>query len=216
MKRKPKLYTNLATNDFRKIRVTHDFGKFLVTEGAPSTNNNRYNINLDHWTTEWSREIEAYEEFKLANIQIVLEPASIGTGASRFETRSQEIPYLAAREVLPLNFVTFNLPANEVRETPGFKFVPLLKKSRTIFNITPQITLDSDVNSELGPVKIERHQKMPWMRIDSVSKALDLAALEIRRPGLEIGQGNQLAYNVRAYVTIMLRGNKSELIDPYT
>lgn len=212
---RPRLYTNFATNDFRKLRVVHNFGSFLVTEGTPLINNSRYLIHLDHWTTEWSREIEAYEEFKIANIQIVLEPTSVGTGASRFEVNPGDIPYLAAREVLPVGTTVTNLNADVVRQTPGFKFVPLLKKARTVFNITPQILVNSSVKATGSDLQVERHRRMPWMRIDPDTKALDVAAMEIRHPGLVVGAGNQLSYNVRAYATILLRGNNDELIDPY-
>ena len=214
------LNTNVTRNDFRTLRVTAHSGSLEIgRDTALIQNNFRYICHLDHWTTQWSREIEAYDEFKITNVQFVLTPRSVyqatSNGAQNVVNLG-EIPYMAVRVVNPNAPASVTLTSGEVRVTPGFRFLPFTSKKRFVVNVKPGLKLESSVLNEAGsPTEIERHISMPWMKIDAATKALDLAAIEIRKPLFESANGQIFKWDIRVYATLQLRGNKDELIEPY-
>lgn len=213
----------MTKNDYRTLRVVKEVGFFDVGQDTTLVNNNaRFVCSLDHWTTEWSREIEAYEEFKISNIQFVIQPRTMAldTNATANHVYLGEIPYLAARVVNPNSPVSSQLLADDVRHTPGFRFLPFNTKKRFVINATPGLkvrsTVIDDTSSASGnSVLVDRHIRMPWLKIDSVTKALDLAAIEIRKPRFDNATGQAFKFDVRCYATLRLRGNKDELVPPY-
>lgn len=125
-----------------------------------------------------------------------------------------EIPYIAVREVNPTNFLYNHLRPEEVRETPGYRFVPFTRKKRTIINCQPQLKTERDCFNEVGTsgVKINSHLKAPWMEITPSTKSLALTGIEVRRPEMETNSTMVYYYDVMVYATLHLRGNKDELI----
>lgn len=211
-----KLNTNVSINDFAKIRAVTNLGSVILTEGSPLSNNDRFAVSLSSWATQWARKIDAYEQFKITNVQFVINPRSVVTGASRIEVAGGEIPYLCIREVNTVGPKLLIVTADEIRSTPGYRFIPLQKKRRTVINVTPSLyQVDTYVNHLSLNTTYGHNKSMPWMNIDTQSKELQLGGIEIYRPKLNIGQGNQLAWDVSVYCTILLRGNKEELIEPY-
>lgn len=210
-----RLITNFTRNDYRTLRVSHRIGDILLTEGTPLANNSRWVNHLDHWTTEWGREIEAYEEFRFKDVQFVIEPRSVITGASRIEMAAGELPYLGVHEVVGGAPALNNIEKSKMANTPGYRFIPVQTKRRHVFNVTPQVVVQDSVLDVSTLLPIPRVKRAGWMKINTDTKTLDQGIIEIRRPALVTGVGNQLAYDIYVYATIMLRGNKEELVDPY-
>lgn len=210
------LNTNFGRNDVKSLRLVQSLGEIDVAEGAPLANNQRFVCHLDHWTTRWSRVIEAYEEFKFKDIQFVITPRTVATGSFKAQVLPNDIKYLALRTVNPTAAAFGNITVEKVRETPGFRFIPLQRKARTIQNVNPSLEADTTVTNESGGMtSITRHMKLPWMKVETVTKALDVAAIEVVRPGLATLNGDSFKYDVSVYATLMLRGNNDELIIPY-
>lgn len=225
--RKASLYkplnTNVRRNDYRTLRVSKTVGEIEVGNDTSLVENNfRYVCHLDHWTTDWSREINAYDEFKLTNIQFVIEPrfTSSNTGINKtLQVPQGELPYLAVRQVLPANLKDAFYTADEVRRTPGFRFCKIGQKGRIIVNCKP--TLREVMTFEVGGTQSNLGMKskaMPYVKTTSTTKAMDVAAIEIRKPVFESGSTSPervWKYDVKCYATIRLRGNQDELIQPY-
>lgn len=214
------LNTNVTRNDYRTLRLCHHVGDIEIgRDTALVQNNYRYVCHLDHWTTQWSREIEAYDEFRFSNIQFVLTPRSVFPSTNQPQQNIVsvgDIPYMACRIVNPNAPIDSNQTAQEIRATPGFRFLDFTKKRRYIFNVSPGVKVATKVINESGSeVTIDRHMKAPWMMTNNITKALDLAAIEIRKPTFE-GTGGQLfKWDIKVYATLHLRGNNDELIEPY-
>lgn len=213
--RQSRLNTNFQRNDRRSIRVTKRLGSVLIGEGSPLSNNERFHVHLDHWTTAWSRVIEAYEEFRFSQIQFVLEPRSIITGASRVEMAAGELPYLGIREVQPIATPVTNINREQMQQTPGFRYIPVKSKRRHTINVAPKVSQLDTAVQETGNLTFDRLRKAGWMKIETATKALDVAAIEIRRPHFLVGQGNEITFDVYCYATIHFRGNNDELVSPY-
>lgn len=218
-----KLNTNVRRNDYRTIRVQKTIGEIEVGGDSSLVQNNfRYACHLDHWTTDWAREIEAYDEFKLANIQFVLEPrfTSMNTASAKtLQVPQGEIPYLALRNVIPANLPDGHYDAAEIRRTPGFRFIKIGQKSRVIVNSKPTIRIVETYQDNGATLQAQtKMRSMPWVKVVTATKALDVAAIEIRKPVFEaasIDTARVYKYDVKVYATLKLRGNQDELIQPY-
>ena len=211
-----RLITNMSRNDVRTLRVVQQVGGISVAEGTPVANNQRFICHLDHWTTRWARVIEAYEEFKFKDVQFVITPRSIINGAASVRTERNEIPYLAVRTVNPIAPSDLNIAAEKIRATPGYRFLPITAKRRYVHNVSPGLEIDQHVFRDTGTTtQVNSHRTAPWLKIETNTKALDLCAIEVRRPGLDIIAGHKIEFDVTLYATLCLRGNNDELVDPY-
>lgn len=213
-RRNPPLRVNFGTNDYRKLRVVKSLGQILVTEVVPSDNVTRFHCHMSQFYDDWQTIIDQFEEFKLSNIQFVVSPRSVGVGASRFQVATGEIPYLAVREIPSVFLKPALMDATEVRQTPGFKYIPLMKKSRTVIGVKPQLRLVEEVQTDGTNIGLNRYKPLPWMNNAVDTRNLDVASIDIRNPYFDVGQGNQLAFDVHVYATLHLRGNTSQLISP--
>ncbi len=210
------LMVNMSRNDRRSLRVSKFLNSIEVREGVPVSNNSRFICHLDHWTTQWARIIEAYEEFKVTDIQFVITPRSCVTGATNIRVSSNDLPYLCVRTVNPTAPAFTNINLDRIRATPGYRFLPLQGKKRFVQNVSPGLQVLQTVINEAGAsVNIQNMRAMPWLKVGANSKALDLAAIDIRIPGLDAQDGDSLFYDISVYATLHFRGNNEELVDPY-
>lgn len=209
------LNTNVARNDVRSLRLVKNLGDIELNEGTLTQNNFRYVCQLAHWTTSWTRVIEAYEEFKFKDVQFVLVPRTIKASDMNITVKANEIPYLAVRQVEPISGAILLLAPDKVRRTPGFRFLPLGTKKRIVHNVKPSIVTQINVTTPSVGTAIDSHMAMPWLKVDTETKLLDFAAIEIRKPEIETLNGKSIRFDVMVYATLMLRGNNEELITPY-
>lgn len=219
-KRYRSLNTNITRNDYRSLRVLANVGSIEVGQDtALVINNFRFPVSLATFKPQWDREFDAYDEYKLSNIQFVLRPRTVkdSTNGDRSIVTSGEIPYLACRSVNPNNTLDTMLGVAEINATPGFRFIKMSKKTRTIFNVAPAILINSTLADEQGgTISVQRHRPMPWMeRNAALQEQLQVAAIEIRKPLFESGSGQLWKFDVMVYATVHLRGNKAEGIEPY-
>lgn len=193
-------------------------GTVSVREGAVLTNTQRFEIRLSSWTTEWAAEIDRYTQWKFANIQFVIEPRSVATGASNIRVATNEIPYLVVRSVVPSQPAVFTRSIQKLRQTPGCRYIPLLRKARVVHNINPTYNQVDTIDHPNGSTSMTtlRSSRMPWMEIDSALSDVPFGAIEITKPTLDSINGDGLNYDIRVYASIYLRGNKDELAAPYT
>jgi len=181
-KRGKKLNANFSRNDRRSLRVCEKVGSFTVSDAILATNNFRYNCSLDEFLPQFIREVDSYEQFRLTNIQFVLVPRNFITGNSTAVVDVNQIPFIALRTVHSDTTVDPIINFDELRNTPGVRYIKLQKKSRTVIN--------------------------------TFSKAHHFASVEFSIPKLLAGS-DEFHFDVNAYATISLRGNKVELVPPY-
>lgn len=210
-----KLDNNFARNDSKSIRCMKHIGQIIVAEGAQASNNTRFVCHLDHWTTDWASIIENYKEFRFSKVQFVIEPRNVGTGAQEFTVAAQNIPYLAVRTVVPAETTETPLSLDKVRSTPGYRFVPIMRKKRTVVNAAPVVARLDTMVQPGSNATIQYTTKMPWMEITTDTKAYDFAAIEIVDPELQVQSGDYLSYDIKVYATVHLRGNTAGIVSPY-
>lgn len=208
-----RLDTNFTRNDYRTLRGVYSYFTGLeVREGALLQNNFVYQLNpslFDQFTTNQSR----FREFKLTNVQFVLEPRSIITGDQRIRVSQGDIPYLAVRTVNASDASPTNVDRDDVRRTPGYTYVPLARKRRTIINHSPSITLVTEVAQVGADVSTSRQWGMPWLPCRTAG-SLNLGSLEIRVPQLDVQNGDIIQWDVRMYATLRFRGAIEDVVDP--
>lgn len=213
-KRGKKLNANFSRNDRRSLRVCEKLGSFIINDAALATNNVRYNCDLNAFLPQFIREVDSYEQFKFSNVQFVIVPRNFMTGNSTSVVDVNQIPFLAMRTVHSDTSVDPIINFDELRNTPGVRYIKIQKKSRTVQNVKPMVTVQNTmVDLTVGsPFTIKR--AMPWMDINSFSKAHKFASIEISGPKLLAGS-DEFNFDVNVYATILLRGNKTELVPPY-
>ena len=211
------LNTNVTRNDYRTLRVQNYCGEIIA--GADDTltvNNFRFPLSLGYWTSAWMREINAYNEFRFSNVQFVLTPRTIypSQATTGNTCDANEIPYLAVRHINANSATQDFLSSEEVRRTPGYRFLKLTSRRRFIINAKPSIRVSEEViNQQGGITEVIKHRPMPWTEITPATTSLNVAAIEIRKGTFNTG-GQRFHWDVSVYATLHLRGNKEELIQP--
>lgn len=210
------LITNFNRNDYKTFRAVQNLGEIEVKSGVLLQNNTRFICELDHWTTEWADEIEKYSQFRMSNIQFVLKPRSVITSAHDMVVASNEIPYLTMRTVNPTDTEPALQSIPKLQQTPGVRYIPIQRKSRTVQNCAPMMTqLDSFVHTT-GTSSYERQKIAGWMDITTSTKTLALSAIEVSVPAMSVVSPSNLYWDVSVYATIHLRGNNTQLIEPHS
>lgn len=209
------LGTNFGINDYKSIRVVHMVRSFSVQEGAVLQNNFRADLKLDHWVTQWNRIITGYQEFKFSNVQFVIQPRNPSYSDANLKITSGQTPYLALRTVVPTSGETLLVDQDELRQTPGVRYIPLLKRSRTVHNVQPSMQQITNMLQPGTNPTVEFYKKMPWVNRDTATTASLFGAIEVTIPQMDVLDGKVLDYDMYVYATIHLRGNTGEIIPPY-
>lgn len=218
-----KLNINFTRNDVRSLRVQKLIsGTLAIQEGSLLFNNTRYTLALSHWVSEWDDEISRYTEYRFTDCQFVLRPRNISTSSMTVQVTTGHVPYFALRTVNPIGPLVQLISQQKMQQTPGVRYIPLLRKARTIQNVIPSYTqritaLDGGGNPT---VALTQHKAMPWITIGSTANLIEFAAIEITRPEVQVlrdgsNTARSLDYDVEVYATLHLRGNKDQLIAPY-
>lgn len=214
-----RLNTNFAVNDYRKYRSTFAYGTDLIVKEGNNDpnpieqNNFSFEIRPD-FLAQFTDNKDDYREFKLANIQFVIEPRSLVTGSQAIRVQNLDIPYLAARTTASTSTAPTVLAHYDVRKTPGYTFIPLMRKKRTVINFKPYIRI-RDTVIQAGPDSVlERTMPMPWLQTDVEASSLDYGRLEVRVPTLDNQNGDELRFSVRMYATILFRGAVKSVVPP--
>lgn len=208
------LRTSMSVNDFRKFRCVAEYASDLnVTENTSAVNNYSFDVTPDLFP-QYETHRKRFREFRLSNVQFVLEPRSVITGGQDIRVKNLEIPYLAARTVNPTAPSPTAVDAADIRRTPGYTFIPLARKKRTIINGRPQVILLSTMSVPGANKIITRHKAMPWLNTGSVESDLSYCRLEVRVPGLDAQNGDELKWAVRCYADLHFRGNLEDLVAP--
>lgn len=216
--RKAGLYRRLkrsfAGNDYRKFRDVHRSDlEINVAQTGTSGAVTNFTVNLNDFP-QFVNFKDSYTEVKLVNLSYALEPRSLITGDQAIRVAKGEIPYLAARTVNPVAAALTAVSVDEVRRTPGYTFIPLNRKGRTIINAQPSIMVSSTIRDSASTITINRHKSMPWMPITTPVGTLDLSRMEVLVPKLDAQNGDELRWDVSFYATVLFRGLKEGAVDP--
>lgn len=206
-RRQPRLNTNLTGNDYRKYRCQANLGVVRISGGS-TTNTSRYELSLDSFTTYFAA-FQDWKQFRLANVQFVLVPRTCITGNFGVQVVSNDLPYLAVREVTNSENPPSNINMDSLRQTPGYRYIPIQKKARSVFSVTPQIHVQDRIVIGEGVFDtVDRYKRMPWIDNTETTQKLPFAGIDITRPTLSTGFTQDLNYDVYVYATVLLRGSK--------
>lgn len=209
-----RLNTNFTVNDYRKYRSTFAYGIDLgAKEGTAEQNNFAFEIRPDFFA-QFTDNKDDYREFKLTNIQFAIEPRSLVTGAQAIRVQNLELPYLAARTAASSSTAPLFLSHDDVRRTPGYTFIPLMRKKRTVINFKPYVRIRDTVIQAGSDSLLERTMPMPWLQTDVEASSLNYGRLELRVPTLDNQNGDELRWSVRMYATILFRGAVKSVVPP--
>lgn len=204
-----KLNTNFARNDYRTLRCVAEFpGQVVVNQQADTENTVNFAISptlFPQFETNKGR----FSEFKLTNVQFVIEPRSVLTGGQAIRVKHNEIPYLATRFIASADDAPTLVDMGDIRRTPGYTFVPLGKKSRTIVNVRPTMVERTTIEQPGQDLKLYHSRSVPYMSTDSTALQGTFA---VTHPSLDEQNGDELRYDVRCYATLHLRGNLEDIV----
>lgn len=214
------LNANFSGNDYRTIRVANRVQSGIsVTTNVPIVNTVGYAVSYNGLIANTYEDMaDKYDEFKVTSVQAVLEPRTVQTSDVKARMRYNNPPYLMVRERDPAIGSSTNSDFDLVRLTPGIKYIPLFKKSRTVFNMKPGLTFRTTMLDGLSEVDVDRHKSMQWLSTSSdEAKKLDLCRFEIITPTMDpIGTDPDLilSWDIVFYATIKFRGNNKNAL-PY-
>jgi hypothetical protein len=183
-------------------------GQIVVNEALDSENTVNFAISptlFPQFETNKGR----FSEFKFTNVQFVIEPRCVLTGKQAIRVKHNEIPYLATRFVASADHAPGLVDMGDIRRTPGFTFVPLAKKSRTIINVRPTMVERAVIEQGGSDLNIYRSKGVPYMSTDSTALQGTFA---VTHPSLDSQNGDELRYDIRCYATLHLRGNTEDLV----
>lgn len=204
------LNTNFKRNDYDSVRVMAIVGSFVV-DGTFATNNLTFVVNGGHVQANFPDQFNKYEEFRLTNIQYVVQPRTVGKNQSTFNMIPGHIPYLLVREGDPADTGATSVLFSDALITPGYRYVPLMSNKRTVFNVTPGMTVLENVAEFGAPTPLARRKAIGWLKTTADSIGFDQAQLEIVKPAFSIGS-DTLDYDVYCYLTCHFRGNHVDIV----
>lgn len=207
------LDTNFARNDRDSVRSMTFVDTLTVNDAITIVNNSTYRVNGNLVKANFADQFDKYDEFKMSKIQFVIQPRVCGNSNGNYIVGVANLPYLLVREGDPARGNTNTLNYNDALQTPGYRFVHIMKKKRSVFNVTPGMKIEETVMSDAAAVKVLRHKHVGWLKTDTVGVDFDQASLEILRPPLNLGT-DDLIYDIYCYITCNFRGNKIDLVDP--
>lgn len=211
--RRLNLDTNFSRNDRDSKRSMTYLGTLTVDNSASVNNNESFVVNGGLAQSNFPAEFTKYAEFKLSKVQVVCVPRTVGQNQSTFQLDAIQLPYLLVKEGDPADLGTPSISYSDALQTPGYRYIPILRKSRSVFNLSPGMTVDSSVIEFGANVSIERRRSIGWLKTDSASIGLDQCLLEVLYPRLSLGS-DPLLYDFYAYMTVSFRGNKVDLVAP--
>ena len=209
-----RLNTNFAVNDRRMIRVVERLGQIAITPGVLTTGNTqRFHIGLHHARPEWNSIILNYSEFKISGVQFVLEPRSVRSSSENIRVAPDEIPYLVIRTGLDRKPLVPVTDIAKLRQTPGYRYVRLTKRSRTVINCSAMVA-KAQTFADASVQTFESVIKMPWMKLTTAASNYDVCMMEIVRPEIAALDADEIYFDVSVYFTVHLRGNITAVVEP--
>lgn len=220
-KAKPRpLKSLMVGNDYKRIR-------FATTVGQISCDNNVLTPNTDRFYQPtlasaqsqglFSDEIADYREAKLLSCQWVIQPMSLIKGDQNITLLSGNLPYLCVRDV-PANITgpVGNTSSNQLRVTPGYKYVRLFKKARTVINSDTRIYFQDSVATSAGSITAKHLRSFPWMEnTPSGVQTTAFCAIEVVRPYIEgLAALENIKYDIHCYQEWAFRGDLDTLKPP--
>jgi len=209
-----RLNTNFGINDRRTIRVVERIGQIAITPGALTAGNTqRFHIGLHHARPEWNSIITNYSEFKISGVQFVLEPRSVRSSAENIRVAPNQIPYLVIRTGLDRKPLVPTTDIGKLRQTPGYTYVRLTKRSRTVVNCAAMVA-KAQTFADAAVQTFESVIKMPWMKLTTAASVYDVGMMEVVRPEIAALDADEIYFDVSVYFTVHLRGNITETVEP--
>lgn len=213
------LRANFAVNDYRRLKFCVDQSSFSLSDtyGGTPVETRALTLNgiaFGNQTTDAGD----FTQFKIANLQLVIEPLDKITGATNLKINFLDIPYIAIRFVSASSSTTLNPNLDDLRQTPGYTYVPLQRKKRIVLNTKAIIEKETQLVGASSNILHRTYVPMPWMDITpgaNGTESFQFIRCEIYRPRVQLGSV-ELQYDVRWYGDLMLRGRKVQVIAPDT
>lgn len=222
------LNTNMTRNDYDSFRVRAGFLPRYVN--ATDCETAVYNINLANLTdgsdfggaSGWlANEIQKWGEYKVANLQWVIEPINLLNHAQRFETDGGLMPFAYYSQPVRAPNVTGTGMTNSdflsLSNTPGYRRFHILRQRQLVVNAKPIVVREDQIDDTATGTNIleESYETMGWQFNPSSSVPMPAASypsfarfnLILPRKGSAADVGTP-GFAVSFYCTIYLRGRR--------
>lgn len=218
----------MTRNDYDSFRVRSGFTATYVT--STNCNSVSFNINLANFTdggdfggaSGWlAQEIQKWGEYRVANLQWVIEPVNLLNGAQRFETDGGLVPFVYYSQPVHAPDVTgpglSNSEFLSLSNTPGYRRFHVLRTRQLVVNASPIIVREEQIDDEPTGTNIlqEKYEKMGWQFNPSATVPLPSASYPtFARLNLVLPRKNAATdvgtpgFAVSIYGTIYLRSRR--------
>lgn len=207
------LNTDFSRNDRDSVRTRLLAKSFQVDSTASVTNNIEIVVSGNDVAAAFPTPFAQYDEFKLSNIQVVIQPRTFGDNRNNYTITPGELPYLLVREGNPSETFVSSISYNKALVTPGYRYVPVFRKSRSVFNLKPGGQFVRSMREAGSNVSVVQNCSVGWLRTDTLGTQFDQCKMEIVTPKFLLGS-DILLFDVIVYASCQFRGNTSELIKP--
>lgn len=211
------LHANFGVNDYRRLKFSVDVDSIeLFTTYLPGPVVTR-NLSLgDIAFGQSTTDAGDFTQFKLTNLQFVLEPLDKTNGDRHLELNVLDVPYIAIRFVSDSSLTNPTPNQIDLRQTPGYTYIPVARTRRTVLNTRPIIEKETALVGNATNFSHRTYINMPWMDIDFAANgtaSFPVIKVEIFRPRVQAGSYTP-QYDIRWYGDLLLRGRRVQLIGP--
>lgn len=212
------LKANFAVNDYRRLKFNVDQASFsLATSYVAAVEVRTLSLN-DLAFGQSTTDAGDFTQFKITNLQLVIEPLDKVNGDRHLEVNVIDIPYLAIRFVSDSSTTSLNPNRDDLRQTPGYTYIPINRTKRSVLNTRPIIEKETQLVGNTFNTLHRTYIDMPWMDINfsaGGTHTFPVIRAEILRPSIT-AQSYAPQYDVSWYGDLLLRGRKVQVIAPDT
>lgn len=209
-----RLNTNFTRNDYDSTREV--MSKNVMFPSSVSRAIQSFNISVLDLPIAASKLLD-YDEYKYANIQMVLTPLNLANGAKELTMNDNSTPYLYyVKRIHPESNIT-DTTLETWKNTPGVQRVALLGRRPIVINFAVQAPMEDEIiaNAAGAAFTIQRPmRRVGWMHNPQTVAPLvaanypNFAAIDFCLPQLAIGTF-QPKWRVEYYVTMYFKGNRT-------
>ncbi len=209
------LGNNFTRNDYRSIRCVVPFVQFSSSSTQVSGATTNYKLKVNNIDPQWADTIDLYSEYYVKDVQWVIQPRVMALNNSEVTVAATEIPYLAITGTNATDVMPAVTDVNDLRQTPGYRYVPLMSKKRIVHNTKPNLIVVSEFfKSDSEKVEANRYLPMKWLPLEPRAMDINLTGIAVTTPKLGPGS-KELFFDVNCYATLCLRGQKDSLVPPF-
>lgn len=210
-----KLNNNLTRNDYDSTRELVNKGVLLASTTAIQTGGSNFAV---YDMPLASSKMFDYDEYKVANIQLVMTPLNLPSGSNDLElSASTGEPYIYIVPRIHSEAWTSTPSIATLKSTPGVMRFHMLSKKPMVINLMPTVELEQTVIASSAGTTYDiatPFKKLGWLHQPQDSGPVvdsnypNLGSIRYYIPQIATGSF-QPKWKIEYYATVYLRGNRA-------